>query len=178
MESSSSKLGKSRKPKNPPPTDTCKVAKRKRQKKEGRALNQDLLDRFPASSMKSRRVKSKEDGLEDNQKFVGDIWTKIRGYYLFIFHWKRRMSPELVSNPWRLNIGRLVVPNVFISLELIKSLTNRYDPKTKIIYNKDNKPLVPIRKDFIETIFNLDFRNEAQIDVVKLKQEYIFLEST
>lgn len=161
MESCSSKLAKSRKPKNPPPTDTSEVAKRKRQKKEGRALNQDLLNQFSASSMKSRGVKSKEDDLEDNQEFVGDIWTKIRGYDLFMFHWKRRMSLEPVSNPWRLNIGRLVVPNVFISLELIKALASKYDPKTKTIYDKDNNPLVPIRKDFIETIFNLDFRNEA-----------------
>lgn len=73
MESSSSKPTKSRKPKNPPPIDTSEIAKIKRQKKEGRALNEDLLDQFPASSMKSRRVKSKEDDLEDNQEFVGDI---------------------------------------------------------------------------------------------------------
>lgn len=70
MESSSYKLAKSRKPKNPPPTDTSEVAKRKRQKKEGRELNQDLLDQFPASSMKSCRVNSEEDDLEDNQEFV------------------------------------------------------------------------------------------------------------
>lgn len=63
-----------------------------------------------------------------------------------------------------MNIGRLVVPNVFISLELIKALTDRYDPKTKTIYDKENKPLVTIRKDFIETVFNLDFGNEARID--------------
>lgn len=79
------------------------------------------------------------------------------------------MSLEPINNPWRLNIGRLEVPNVFISPELIKYLVDRYNHETKTIYDKDNKSLVTIRKDFIEIVFNLDIRNEAQIDVEKLK---------
>lgn len=79
------------------------------QKKEGCPLHLDLLDQLPASSHRSKKIKSEDEGLEDKFDNLGDIWTEIRGHELFIFGYVRRNAPEPVNNLWRLNLGKLVV---------------------------------------------------------------------
>jgi len=67
-----------------------------------RKLNQDLVDQLPGSKPKARRIaqlRANVEKLEDKYKYVGNIWTPIRGYELFMFHYHIRHRMELVCNP-------------------------------------------------------------------------------
>lgn len=150
--------------------------KPKRQKKEGRSLAQDLIDQCPSSSLRSKKIKIDDEGLEDRFEDLGDIWTEIRGHELFIFGYVRRNAPEPVNNLWRLNLGKLAVDNVFVNVELMKSLANNYDPKTRTIYDYMGKPILSITKEIIDVVFDLDWRFKEQIDTKKLAREYFNIE--
>lgn len=44
-----------------------------------------------------------------------------------------------------------------MNVELMKSLANNYDPKTKTIYDYMRKPIVSITREIIESVFDLDW---------------------
>lgn len=53
-------------------------------------LNQYLIDQLSSSKPKARRstqLRADVEILEDKFKHVGDGWTTIRGYELFMFHY-------------------------------------------------------------------------------------------
>lgn len=172
MKSSSSKASKVRKAKETQYIDD----KPKRQKREGRSLAQDLIDQCPSSSLGSKKVKANEEGLEDRFEHLGDIWTKIRGHELFVFGYVRRNALEPVNNLWGLNLGKLAVANVFVNVELMKSLANNYDPRTKTIYDYTRESILSVTREIIDTVFNLDWGFKEQVDTNKLAQEYFNLE--
>lgn len=134
------------------------------------------MDQCPTSSVRSKKIKNEEEGLEDRFEHLGDIWTEIRGHELFLFGYKRRKAPEPISNLWKRNLGKLVVPNVFVDVELMKALVDSYDPKTKTIYDYRGNPMVAINKQTIDMVFDLDWDVEEKIDMHKLSQEFFNLE--
>lgn len=55
-----------------------------------RKLNQDLIDHLPGFGPKARcsvQPRVEVEKLDDKCKHIGDVWTSIRGYELFIFHY-------------------------------------------------------------------------------------------
>lgn len=169
---SSSKASKTRKGKEPLTTEE----KPKRQKKEGCSLTQDLIDQQPSSSLRPKKIKADEEGLEDRFEDLGDTWTKLRGYELFVYGYTKRVSPQPINTLWRLKLGKLVVANVFVNVELMKALARNYNPKTIIIYNYMGKPILSITREVIDTVFELDQGFEEPIDLKKLTSEYFNLE--
>lgn len=139
-------------------------------------MAKDLIDQCPSSSLRSKKIRADEEGLEDRFEDLGDIWIELRGYELFIYGSNRRVSPQPFNNLWRLNLGRLVVANVFMNVELMKALANNYDPKTRTIYNYMCEPILAITKEVIDTVFELDWGFEELIHLKKLTSEYFNLE--
>lgn len=98
-------------------------------KDEDRKLNQDLLDQVSGSTPKPKRYAKWK--LEDNYIDVGDLYTTIRGYELFLFHYHRREKPKPICNPWQLGVGKLVVPNVFVNIDLLELLELNFNPNKR-----------------------------------------------
>lgn len=74
MEGSSSKKNRARKVKETQPLED----KPKRQKKEGFSLAQDLIDQCPTSSLRSKKHKMDEEGLEDRIPYkYYSLWQTI-----------------------------------------------------------------------------------------------------
>lgn len=59
-----------------------------------------------------------------------------------------------------------------MSVDLIILLAKNYDPATKVIYDAVGKPLLPITRDYMSRVFNLDLTLEQPIDVTLLTNEY------
>lgn len=89
-----------------------------------------------------------------------------------LYHYRKRNRAEPICNPWVYNIGKLVVPNIFVSVNFMIMLAKNYDPNTKTIYDAVGKPLVPITRDFISRVFDLDLTLDQPIDVTLLGNEY------
>lgn len=116
--------------------ENAEKPKAKKQETKKRLLNQDLIDQCPGLGPRPRRgpqMNPSMDRLIDKHKGLGDILTPQCGYDIFMYHYRKQFKSQPVYNPWRLNLGRLMVPNVFINVDLIKALASRYDPKRRTI---------------------------------------------
>lgn len=78
-------------------------------------------------SSESRAKKYKKEEEASIQRLNQDVWTKVRGYELFQFHYLRRDKEMPLYNPWKTNLGKLIVPNVFVSVKLIETLVKNYN---------------------------------------------------
>jgi hypothetical protein len=125
-----------------------------------------------------RSAPSNLDKLWDKHKDIGEIWTPIRGYELFIYHYENKYRFELVYNPWRLNLGRLVVLNVFVDVELIKALANKYDPNRATIKLHDGFYLCILSKDLISNVSKLECSLNFPFTVRDLATNYNHMDTS
>lgn len=88
-----------------------------------------MIDQMQALGPKSRRSKQHLPGwdqLEDRCKDVEDVWTRVRGYELFLFHYLRRNREVPLCNHWVTNMGKLIVPDVFVNVKVLEILVRNY----------------------------------------------------
>lgn len=109
---------------------------------------------------------------------MGDIRTYIRGFELFLFHYCRKTNHEPICNPWRMNLGKIVVPNVFLDVDLVKLLAEHYNSDLKPICDPQGKPFVHLSKNAIEEIFGFEDICDHPIVYEDLKNEYWRLDTT
>lgn len=72
-----------------------------------------------------------------------------------MFHYHRQDNPQLIGNPWRLNLGKLVVPNVYVNIDIVKLLIQHYDSKKREICNIERKPYFHVSREAIFEVFDL-----------------------
>lgn len=77
-----------------------------------------------------------------------------------------------MSNPWKMNLGKLVMPNVFFNAELIKVLAKMLNPKTWKNHLHDGSLFFPITREYISTIFQLDLSMNLPLRIRDLLEEY------
>lgn len=129
--------------------------KERKQKTEKRKLNQDLIDQCLGSRPRPRRS-VQASKLLDKHRGLGDVRTPHQGYELFMYHYRKQFRFEPVCNPWRLNLGRLAVPNVFINIELVKALASQYNSKKRTIQSPNGADMLVISQDLISNVFQLE----------------------
>lgn len=146
----------------------------KRQKIEARPLNQDLIEQCPRFGLISRRNQLNPScgTLEDKHKSLGDVWTPHRSYDLFIYHYKKKYRHRPILNPWNMNLAKLVMPNVFVNVELIKKLARNYNPKMRAIYSHDGSQLIIITHDYICMVFQLETSLKKKMMIRDFLEEY------
>lgn len=52
-------------------------------------------------------------------------------------------------------MGKLIIPNVYMDVDLLKDITSRYDPVSKVVRTFDGVDMVRIIGKEIEEIFDL-----------------------
>lgn len=67
--------------------------------------------------------------------------------------------------------------NVFINVKLIRVLARMYNPKTQIIHLHDGSHFVPITKDYISTIFQLDSTMNLPLRIRDILEEYHIMDT-
>lgn len=70
--------------------------KPKNKKREGWHLNKDLIDQFlelGPTSKRASQLKFNKGKLADRFEDLGNIWMPVRGYELFLYHYKKRGRP-------------------------------------------------------------------------------------
>lgn len=74
------------------------------------------------------------------------------------------------SNPWFIDVGRLVVPNVFLEVDIIRVLAKIFEPVTKTIKRLDGPVLVDIKPLVIVEYYDLNRKALATIDLDKIEE--------
>lgn len=104
-----------------------------------------MIDQMQAPVPKSRRLKQHlpdRDQLEDRYKYFGDVWTRLRGYELFLFHYLRRNREVSLCNPWVTNLGKLIVPNIFVNLKVLEILVRNYNSASRYIQTPNGEAFI------------------------------------
>ena len=87
-------------------------------------------------SLKSRKSNfSSLNKVEEKCNEVGDIWTRIRGYGIFLYQYVRRNHNATIFHPWEINLGKLAVANIFVNVEFLKVIINKYNDNNICIYD-------------------------------------------
>lgn len=140
-----------------------------------RKINQDMINQMSSPGAKSRRSKANLlvcDQLEDDFKEIGDVWTRIRGHELFLYHYSWRSKPTPISNPWITGLGKLVVPNIFVNVQLMKTLDRAYNATKICIQLSNGEAFIHLSVATIQEVFNLGLEFDVPLSFEKLEEEY------
>lgn len=140
-------------------------------------MNQDIIDILQSLGPKSRRSKQhfpRKDQLEDKFKGVGDVWTKVRGYELFLFHFLRKDKEVPIYNPWTTNLGKLVVPNEFINIKLLEVLIRNYNSVKRCIQFPNGEVFIRFCHATIDEPFSLD----VPLSFEELEEKFVKMDTT
>lgn len=102
----------------------------------------------------------------------GYTHTEDRGSDIFYYLYSNRDKDLLVSNPWVVDLAKLVVPNVFVEPKLIRFLSTYYHPNSMIVETTEWKILVDISQNFIISYFDLNRNAFKEINLTKFEDEY------
>lgn len=73
------------------------------------------------------------------------------GGELFYYFYCNREKKVPVCNPWKKNLAKLIFPEVFLDIDLMKALFQCYNPVTKSFHRRDGTVLCTLdRESFIE----------------------------
>ena len=93
-------------------------------------------------------------------------------YELFWFFYNNKIKGCLVSNPWEKNLGRLLVLEVFVDVDLVKALIKSYNPSIKTFYNEDRSILCCLDKNVVVEAFGLGGTMLKKVDVEYLNKRF------
>lgn len=71
-----------------------------------------------------------------------------------------------------MNLGKIVVSNVFVNVDLVKLSAKYYNPDLKAICDLQGKPFVHLSKEAIEEVFEFEDVCDCQIVYEDLIKEY------
>lgn len=80
-----------------------------------------------------------------------------------------RHSPSPMNSIWELDVGKLVVPGVFMDVDLLTHIAHNYDPLTKSVRDVNRKTLIEVNDD--------EFKNALGLSEVSNYLEPINFES-
>lgn len=123
------------------------------------------------------------DGLYDIGNYIRDAkigFLNVSGTFdftrltLFIVGFSQRNTPVPACNVWENDVGKLVVPDVFLDADQMIEVAKNYDPITKEIRCVRGQKLLIISAEEIKTIFRLSnpSPNLKLIDFKELREVY------
>ena len=75
----------------------------------------------------------------------------------------------LLSNVWEFDVGKLVVPTIFLDVDMLVSLAKRYDPLTRVVSNFSGDKLFIVTAPMIREVFSLT-TNSALLEKIDLSE--------
>lgn len=97
---------------------------------------------------------------------------------MYWYFYRNKNDKVLASSPWALELAKLIVPNTFIDVELVKYLACSYHAPSKKFRLPDGGCLVDVSREAIIKCFNLNKQVVTEVNLGKLEQEYKRLRRT
>lgn len=143
-------------------------------------LLQDVIDLLPQSTNKKPKGRVLfhgpivKEGLIDKACFIKDIEVPYIGWQMFQHWFGNRNLGSPFSNLWDLNMGRLIVPNVYMDVDLLKDIASKYDLVSRAVRAYDGVVMVKITSEEIEKVFDLHERNSNMLplDMDTIREEH------
>lgn len=77
-----------------------------------------------------------------------------------------------MNNAWRLDLWKLVIPNIFFNVDLIKKVGKSYNQDTKSVYTQKGVLVARFDRGSICEMFMLNPNVDMPIDFLSLGREY------
>lgn len=149
-----------------------------------RNIHDDLLELLPESTNETMKVKKLTslnprlkiaDGLYDKGNWVRDANTSQTGLSLFKKWFAERNLFAPHADIWNFDLGKLVVPSVFMDFDLLKAVAKNYDQAVRVVRRVDGVPLLTISPEEIQEVFGLEPLTDyhVPIDLQGLEREYM-----
>ena len=115
------------------------------------------------------------DGLYDKGNWVQDAQTSQTGLNLFKKWFAERKLFAPHANIWNFDLGKLVVPSVFMDYDLLEAIAKSYDQATRVVRRADAEILISISPEEIRKVFCLGplTKYHVPIDLIDLENEYM-----
>ena len=91
---------------------------------------------------------------------------------LFWFFYKNKIDKVPISNPWTRNLGKLIMPDVFVDVDLLKELIKSYNPVSMSFNRKDRSIFLALDKETFIEAFDLGGQMLLPIEMDKLKETF------
>lgn len=95
------------------------------------------------------------EGLYDKGNWLRDPHIGLSILGLFKVGFGMRHSPTPMNSIWELDVGKLVVPGVFMDVDLLTQIAHNYDPLAKSVRDVNGKTLIEVNDDKFRNIFGL-----------------------
>jgi hypothetical protein len=117
-----------------------------------RNLYNDFLDQFPRSTNDRRmglvlmQGNKLAEGLICSSSNVTEVRTPLSRLEMFRLWFGQRNLQHPLCNGWKYDMGKLVVPNVFLDVDLLRVVASRYDPDSRTVRDRDREVLLTVNK--------------------------------
>lgn len=95
------------------------------------------------------------DDLYDKGNWLRDSHIGLSGPGLFKVGFGQINSFAPMNSIWELDVGKLIVPGVFMDVDLLTQIANNYDPVAKCVRNVNGGSLIEINDDELRKVFKL-----------------------
>lgn len=93
-------------------------------------------------------------------------------YELFMFFYNNRFKKPSASNPWRRNLAKLIFPEVYVDVDLLKALIASYIHAKKSFHKQDRNVLCRLdHASFIEA-FGLEGQMSVEVDIQDFREKF------
>lgn len=117
-----------------------------------RLLSQNLIDLLTSCTNKKPEGKvlfcgpRVREGVMEKKCFIKDVKFPYTRWHLFQHCFRNRNLGIPLYNPWRLDMGKLVVTNICMDVDFLKDITSWYDLVSRVVKTFDRKVMVKITK--------------------------------
>lgn len=95
------------------------------------------------------------------------------GYTMFTYFYNNRGKSIPICNVWALGMAKIIVPNVFLDVDLIIELARLYDPISNTIRKSDQSALVTLDRGSFMKAFDLYSSSSIEIDLKGEREKYM-----
>lgn len=136
------------------------------EEQKGKASFSDEFLRLLPGSTQNKRENA--NVLLDDYHNIRDNETPgTTGFSLFNYFYKNFDKAIPVSNPWTCGLARLIVPDVYIDVDLFLDLANHYDVLSKKIKINDRTALLILNRNSFMQAFGIFSTMSTKIYVTK-----------
>lgn len=126
-----------------------------------RNLYDDFLDQLKPSTndkQQGQRFVSGKflgEGLTNKAFCLADVSVPMTGLEMFKLWYGQRNLHSPLSSPQQYDLGKLLVSSVFMDVDILNVVANRYDPVSRVIRGNEGEILLTIRREEFQEVFDL-----------------------
>lgn len=114
------------------------------------------------------------EGLVDKAYTISNARVPMTRVNMFKLWYRQRNFRSLFLSAWQYDLGKLMVPNFFMHVDLLRAVADKYVHFSRVIRENYGEVLLTIRREEFQEFFDLyePFVSMIQVNLEEIKVEY------